>query len=107
MPSLLPWRMPAWLAEVCDGSSASHESSRIARDRIQRGEIRKAAGSDLGLQDRVGEPVDLDDDEARLQPGLGLTEAPPLGGVAPDAQLADEGPEVRLVLVDGEHGRSG
>ena len=36
MPSLLPCRMPAWLAEVIDGRIASHFESWWLPSRIQR-----------------------------------------------------------------------
>ncbi len=36
MPSFVPWRIPAWLAEVWDGSSTSHRVSRWVPVRIQR-----------------------------------------------------------------------
>ena len=31
MPSLLPWRIPAWLAEVIEGRIASHRESLCVR----------------------------------------------------------------------------
>ena len=34
MKLLLPCRMPAWLADVCDGSSAIQRSSFISPERI-------------------------------------------------------------------------
>jgi hypothetical protein len=35
MPSLSPWRMPAWLAGIVDGSSASQRPRRWLPSRIQ------------------------------------------------------------------------
>ena len=35
MPSLLPWRIPAWLAEVIDGRIASQRESLWLPSRIQ------------------------------------------------------------------------
>src|SRR5947208_954656 len=34
-PSLFPWRMPSWLADVIDGSRASHCDSLWVRPRTQ------------------------------------------------------------------------
>ena len=36
IPSLVPWRMPAWLADVIDGRSASHCERVWLPSRIQR-----------------------------------------------------------------------
>ena len=47
MKLLLPCRMPAWLAEVCDGSSAVHLSSRICVAADPLRDERHASGPDL------------------------------------------------------------
>ena len=97
MKLLLPWRMPAWLAEVCEGSSAVHLSSRIVVAPNPLRDERHAPGPDLVRQDRVREAVDLDDHHA--------------GHVSDDAvrpptrQLGHERAVVGLVLVDREDGR--
>ena len=66
MPSLLPWRMPAWLADVIDGRIASQRDSLWLPSRIQLGHRVDRAGAHPAGEDRVGEPVDLDDHEAGL-----------------------------------------
>ena len=35
MLSLFPWRIPAWLAEVCDGGTHSHSTRRYCPERTQ------------------------------------------------------------------------
>ena len=70
MPSLLPCRMPAWLAEVIDGRIASQRDSLWLPSRTQLGHRVDGAGAHPAGEDRMGEPVDLDDHEARLV-GLG------------------------------------
>ena len=66
MKLLLPCRMPAWLADVCEGSSAVHLSSFIWPERIQLASERHPTGTDLVGQDGLSQAVDLDDDHARL-----------------------------------------
>ena len=96
MPSLLPWRIPAWLAEVIEGRIASHRESVCVPSRTQNGHGVDRARPDAGREDRVGEPVDLDDHEAR-RVGLLLR---PLR-----QQARDEEAEVGSAAVDAEDRR--
>ena len=66
IPSLLPCRMPAWLADVIDGRIASQRDSLWLPSRTQPRHRVDRAGPHPAGEDRVGEPVDLDDHEARL-----------------------------------------
>ena len=66
MPSLLPCRIPAWLAGVVGRQERLPAAEPVAAGAHPAGQVRDAAGPDLAGQDRLGEPVDLDDDEARL-----------------------------------------
>ncbi len=66
MPSLLPWRMPAWLAGVVEGSSASQWPSLWLPLRIQLAIVGHATGPHGVGHDVMGESVHLDDDEAGL-----------------------------------------
>ena len=66
MPSLLPWRMPAWLADVIDGRIASQRDSLWLPSRTQLAMVLTEPARIAAGEDRMGEPVDLDDDEARL-----------------------------------------
>ncbi len=99
MPSLLPCRMPAWLAGVVEGSSASQWPSLCVPDRIQRRHLRHAPRPDGMAHDVVGEPIDLDDDEAGL---VGLGDARLAAGHGPH-----ERPVVRVVLAEAEERRHG
>src|SRR5438477_63225 len=60
------------------------------------GEIRHASGIQLLLEDRVGEPVDLDEDDARLFAHVALP--------VPRRELADKCAEERPVITGREHG---
>ena len=74
MPSLLPWRMPAWLPEVIDGRIASQRDSLWLPSRTRLAIVLTEPGAHPAGQDRVGQPVDLDDHEAGLV-GLALASA--------------------------------
>ena len=66
MPSLLPWRMPAWLAEVIDGRIASQRDSLWLPSRTQLAIVLTDPARIRAGEDRVGQAVDLEDHEARL-----------------------------------------
>ena len=97
MKLLLPCRMPAWLAEVCEGSSAVHLSRRIVWLRTHFAMNGTRPARIWCDEDRVGEAVDLDDHDAR-QVGHDA-----IG--APARELGHERAVVRLVLVDREDRR--
>src|SRR3990172_5223859 len=108
MRSLSPCRMPAWLADVCEGSITSQRPSRIRRPpppapaphppRPQPArDDRHATGTHLVAQYRVAEAVDLDDHQAGL---VGANDIRAAHG-----QLAHERGVVGLLLVEGDDGR--
>ena len=96
MPSLLPWRMPAWLADVIDGRIASHRES-------------------LWVPSRIQPPIVLTDPArtrpARIgwaRPSIWMITRPGLSVLAPRAvrhQARDEEAEVRPAAVDAEDRR--
>ena len=96
MPSFVPWRMPAWLAEVIDGRIASQRDSLWLLSRTQPAIVLTDPARIAAGQDRIGEPVDLDDHEAGL---VGLRTAPL------DEQRLDQQPVVRATAVDPEDRR--
>ena len=96
IPSFVPWRIPAWLPDVIEGSIASHWESRWLPSRIQPAIVLTESGSNAGGEDRVGEAIDLDDHQGGL---VGLRRRS-LGHEARDQQA-----EVRPVAVDPEDRR--
>ena len=96
IPSLLPCRIPAWLADVIDGRIASQRDSLWVPSRTRPAMRVDRPGAHPAGQDRMGEPVDLDDHEARLV-RVALR--------ALDHQPLDQEPVVRAAGVDAEDRR--
>ena len=98
MPSLLPWRMPAWLADVIDGRIASQRDSLWVPSRTQLAIV-------------LTEPARIR--PARIgwaRPSIWMITRPGLS-VWPcralDEQALDEEPVVRAAAVDARGSRSG
>ena len=94
MKSLRPWRIPACDAEVCSAATRPAVEMHLLRAFDPARDRRHAAGPDLVEQDRMGQPVDLDDQHARA---VGPDHVAPAGRERPDERAP-----VRLVLVDRE-----
>ena len=79
MSSLLPSRIPAWLAPVCDDRSVSHSPGR-ACSATQRAMVRRVAVTDRAPQHRQREAVDLHEQEPGYvgrRPAAGPARDPP------------------------------
>src|SRR5712691_8526992 len=82
IPSLFPWRTPAWLADVCVGSSGSQRSTVISPEPSHRAR--------LVFKDRTRESIDLNQDDAPLSADVARA--------VPGRELADERAEERIVV---------
>ena len=99
MPSLLPWRMPAWLAGVVEGRSASQCPSLWLPLPDPAGHGRHPTRAQRVGHHVMRQPVHLDDDEARV---VGPDDVRPSARERPH-----ERPVVGVVLAEPEEQADG